>query len=88
MADRQQAKRPRAGNVIPWRYAGIGAATTVLALLLISLIYFAIAGRRRLVPSPQEEFALTLGEHRHPEAEGYGHTRVDEVMGESSDRDN
>jgi ethanolamine permease len=42
----------------------------------VALAYFAIAGRHRLVLSPEEEFAVTSGEHGHPEREGYGHTRV------------
>jgi len=31
------------------------------------------------VLSPEEEFALTLGEHGHPETEGYGKTSVAEI---------
>jgi ethanolamine permease len=46
---------------------------------VLGIIYFAVAGRHRLVLSPEEEFALTLGEHGHPETEGYGHTHVDEI---------
>jgi ethanolamine permease len=38
--------------------------------------YFGLAGRHKLVLSPEEEFALTRGEHGHPETEGYGTTRV------------
>ena len=47
----------------------------------LGLLYFAIAGRRRLVLSPEEEFAMTRGEHGHPETEGYGTTRVEDVVG-------
>jgi ethanolamine permease len=43
---------------------------------VLGLGYFAIVGRHRLVLSPEEEFALTQGEHGHPEAEGYGTTHV------------
>jgi hypothetical protein len=32
-----------------------------------------------LVLSPEEEFAMTLGEHGHPEEEGYGTTTVAET---------
>ncbi|MGH2634686.1 MAG: ethanolamine permease [Actinomycetota bacterium] len=46
---------------------------------VLGLIYFAVAGRNRLVLSPEEEFALTQGEHGHPESEGYGTTHVEEV---------
>jgi ethanolamine permease len=50
---------------------------------VLGIIYFAVAGRHRLVLSPEEEFAMTLGEHGRPEEEGYGHTRVSDV-GESA----
>jgi ethanolamine permease len=46
---------------------------------LLGIVYFAIAGRHRLVLSPEEEFALTKGEHGHPEVEGYGTTQVSET---------
>jgi ethanolamine permease len=49
------------------------------AWFLIGIVYFAIAGRSRLVLSPEEEFAMTKGEHGHPEEEGYGKTHVEEV---------
>ena len=42
----------------------------------IGLLYFAIMGRNRLILSPEEEFAMTQGEHGHPESEGYGTTHV------------
>jgi ethanolamine permease len=44
--------------------------------VLIGVAYFAAAGRHKLVLSPEEEFAMTKGEHGHPESEGYGTTRV------------
>ena len=43
---------------------------------ILGLGYFAIVGRHRLVLSPEEEFAMTQGEHGHPETEGYGTTHV------------
>jgi ethanolamine permease len=43
---------------------------------VIGLLYFAFVGRHRLMLSPEEEFALTRGEHGHPEREGYGTTRI------------
>jgi ethanolamine permease len=46
---------------------------------VLGLVYFAIAGRNKLVLSPEEEFAMTQGEHGHPESEGYGTTSVQEV---------
>src|SRR6266567_5025077 len=43
------------------------------------ILYFAVAGRHRLVLSPEEEFALTRGAHGHPETEGYGTTHVADI---------
>jgi ethanolamine permease len=40
------------------------------------LLYFAVIGRHRLMLSPEEEFALTGGQHGHPESEGYGTTTL------------
>lgn len=50
-----------------------------LIYFVLGIVYFAIAGRHRLVLSPEEEFALTKGEHGHPEIEGYGKTHVEEL---------
>ena len=50
-----------------------------LIYFAVGIVYFALVGRNRLVLSPEEEFALTLGEHGHPETEGYGHTSVAEI---------
>src|SRR4029079_12206738 len=50
-----------------------------LIYFVLGILYFAIAGRRKLVLSPEEEFALTQGEHGDPEAEGYGQTKVADV---------
>jgi ethanolamine permease len=48
---------------------------------VLGMIYFAVSGRNRLVLSPEEEFAMTGGQHGHPETEGYGHTRVGDLGG-------
>jgi ethanolamine permease len=48
---------------------------------VLGIIYFAVSGRNKLVLSPEEEFALTQGEHGHPETEGYGTTHVEQVKG-------
>ncbi len=49
----------------------------VAIVYVVALAYFAIAGRHRLVLSPEEEFAMTKGEHaQHPE-EVYAHTRME-----------
>ncbi len=52
-----------------------------LVYFLLGVAYFAIAGRHRLVLSPEEEFALTAGQHGHPETEGYGQTHVTDIPG-------
>jgi ethanolamine permease len=39
---------------------------------VIAVAYFAVAGRHRLVLSPEEEFAMTGGQHGHPAREGNG----------------
>jgi ethanolamine permease len=41
-----------------------------------TIAYFAVAGRHKLVLSPEEEFAMTRGQHGHPETEGYGQTSL------------
>jgi ethanolamine permease len=53
----------------------------VAAWFVLAILYFAIAGRHRLILSPEEEFAITRGAHGHPETEGYGQTHVADVLG-------
>ena len=43
----------------------------VAVYYVLGVLYFAIAGRHRLVLSPEEEFALTQGERGVPGQEGY-----------------
>jgi ethanolamine permease len=50
-----------------------------LIYFVFGIAYFAIAGRHRLVLSPEEEFALTSGKHGDPETEGYGTTHVADI---------
>jgi ethanolamine permease len=50
-----------------------------LIYFVLGIVYFAVAGRHKLVLSPEEEFALTRGEHGHPETEGYGTTHVTDI---------
>ncbi len=57
-----------------WRDDYRPGVVGVAIFYAIAIAYFAIAGRHRLVLSPEEEFALTLGQHGHPETEGYGVT--------------
>ncbi len=58
-----------------YRPAVVGTAI----YFVLGILYFGLSGRNRLVLSPEEEFALTRGEHGHPETEGYGTTHVDQV---------
>ena len=51
----------------------------VALFYLAAVIYFALRGRHQLILSPEEEFAMTRGEHGHPETEGYGKTRVEDI---------
>src|SRR5215218_4754577 len=55
-----------------------------LIYFLLGIVYFAVAGRHRLVLSPEEEFAMTRGEHGHPEREGYGTTHVTDIDTEAA----
>jgi len=50
-----------------------------LVYFVLGVLYFAVAGRHRLVLSPEEEFALTSGQHGHPETEGYGTTHITDI---------
>lgn len=47
-----------------------------VAWYVLGVLYFAFVGRHKLVLSPEEEFAITGGQHGHPEREGYGTTKV------------
>jgi ethanolamine permease len=50
----------------------------VAAYYVLGVLYFAIAGRNRLVLSPEEEFALTRGEAGHPGREGYATSKEEQ----------
>jgi ethanolamine permease len=58
-----------------------------LIYFLLGIAYFAVAGRHRLVLSPEEEFAMTRGEHGRPQREGYGTTHVTDIEGEPATRE-
>ena len=61
-----------------------GVAGTAV-YFLIGLLYFAVAGRHRLVLSPEEEFALSQGQHgANLEEEGYGTVSVTEIATDDS----
>ena len=47
---------------------------------VLAVLYFAVSGRHKLILSPEEEFAMTGGEHgAHLETEGYGQTHVSDI---------
>src|SRR5207342_2823475 len=50
----------------------------VAVYYILGVLYFAIAGRHRLVLSPEEEFALTAGEQGVPGQEGYVTTAAEQ----------
>ncbi len=50
-----------------------------LIYFVIGILYFAVAGRHKLVLSPEEEFALTRGEKGDPAKEGLGAMHVSEM---------
>src|SRR6185312_4883993 len=50
-----------------------------LVYFLLGVAYFAVVGRHRLVLSPEEEFALTAGQHGDPAAQGYGKTSLSDI---------
>jgi ethanolamine permease len=74
--------------------AGVLAAISLIAIFLneayrpglygvaiyyvLGVLYFAVAGRHRLVLSPEEEFALTLGERGVPAQEGYATSKEEQ----------
>jgi ethanolamine permease len=56
-----------------------------LIYFVAGLIYFAVAGRKKLVLSPEEEFALSQGQYGvNLEQEGYGAVSVTEIATEDT----
>ncbi|MCU1422959.1 MAG: amino acid transporter permease [Microbacteriaceae bacterium] len=51
--------------------AYVTAIIAIAVVYVVGIAIFAIWGRRRLVLAPEEEYALSGGLHRDPEAEGY-----------------
>ena len=47
------------------------AVITFLVVFVVGIVLFALVGRKRLVLSPEEEYALSGGTHGDPQAEGY-----------------
>lgn len=62
-----------------WRSDYRPGVVGVAVWFVLAIIYFAVAGRHKLVLSPEEEFAMTHGHHGRPEAEGYGTTHVADI---------
>jgi ethanolamine permease len=55
-----------------------------LIYFVLGIAYFAVAGRHKLVLSPEEEFAMTHGEHGRPQREGYGSTHVADIQADNA----
>jgi len=58
-----------------------GVIIWVAIVYVAGLVLFALFGRHRLVLSPEEEYAITGGQHGHPEVEGYDVTEMLEESG-------
>ena len=61
------------------------AIAAIAVVYVVMLLIFALWGRKRLVLSPEEEYALSGGLHGDPEKEGYGGPVADEIMAEDLD---
>ena len=66
-----------------WRDDYRPGVVGVAIFYVLALLYFSLSGRNKLVLSPEEEFALTRGQHGHPETEGYGTTHVADIPREA-----
>ncbi len=78
---RRRGGRRRSSRSSPWRRSSGGTTTARASSAWRSSTpsrcsYFALVGRHKLVLSPEEEFAMTRGEHGNPETEGYGHAHI------------
>jgi ethanolamine permease len=58
-----------------------------LVYFAVGVAYFAVAGRHKLVLSPEEEFAVTRGQHGRPQREGYGTTHVTDIEADTAPRE-
>jgi ethanolamine permease len=67
-----------------WRDDYRPGVVGVAIFYALALVYFGLAGRNKLVLSPEEEFALTRGVHGHPETEGYGTTHIRDIPADSA----
>jgi ethanolamine permease len=60
------------------------AIVAIAIVYVIGLVVFAVYGRKRLVLSPEEEYAISGGLHRDPEVEGYD-SMEKEVFGDEKE---
>jgi ethanolamine permease len=56
------------------------AIVAIAIAFAIGLVLFAIWGRHRLVLSPEEEYAMSGGQHRDPEVEHYGSQELESEL--------
>ncbi|SDL13885.1 ethanolamine:proton symporter, EAT family [Cryobacterium psychrotolerans] len=56
------------------------AIVAIAAVYVVMLLIFAFYGRKRLVLSPEEEYAVSGGLHGDPQKEGYGGTVEDDLL--------
>ncbi|TFD74291.1 amino acid permease [Cryobacterium sp. Sr8] len=56
------------------------AIVAIAAVYVVMLLIFALYGRKRLVLSPEEEYAVSGGLHGDPQKEGYGGPVEDELL--------
>ncbi len=59
------------------------AIAAIAVVYILMLVIFALYGRKRLVLSPEEEYAMSGGLHRDPQSEGYD-AMESEVFGDSA----
>jgi ethanolamine permease len=56
------------------------AIVAIVVVYAVMLVIFAVWGRKRLVLSPEEEYAVSGGLHGDPETEGYGGAVEEELL--------
>ncbi|MEO6200825.1 MAG: amino acid permease, partial [Cryobacterium sp.] len=57
------------------------AIAAIAVVYIVMLVIFALYGRKRLVLSPEEEYAISGGLHGDPQKEGYGGAVEEELLG-------
>ncbi|MGV8876721.1 MAG: amino acid ABC transporter permease, partial [Rhodoglobus sp.] len=56
------------------------AIAAIAVVYIIMLVIFALYGRKRLVLSPEEEYAISGGLHGDPQKDGYGGDLESELL--------